>query len=85
MSAATPSALLDRLAASLGCSPEVFFGQAPNELSDMLELLTLWLATKDRPTRMRALAVLRGGPRQADMLDTDPALTRAMQSPGEVP
>ena len=53
--------VLERLADSLGCSSEVFSGQAPSDLSDTLELITLWMATKDRQLRMRALAVLRNG------------------------
>lgn len=62
--------LLNRLAESLGCSPEAFFNQGSHELSETLELLTLWMATEDRPTRMRALVVLRSGANSSNSLDT---------------
>lgn len=83
MSAATPSSLLDRLAASLGCSPEVFFGQNPNELTEMLELLTLWMATKDKLHRRWILEVLRVG--VSGTGGSDKGLARAMRPSDRVP
>jgi hypothetical protein len=83
MSAVTPSLLLDRLAASLGCSPEVFFGQNPNELSEMLELLTLWMATKDKLHRRWILEVLRAG--VSGTAASDEGLAHAMRPPNRGP
>ena len=83
MSVPEPSTLLNRIAAALGCSPEVFCRQNQGELAETLELLALWLETKDRPTRMRALMILRSRSGRAGA--SDGILTHATEPPDRVP
>lgn len=87
------NALLDRLAASLGCSTEAFSGQNRHELSETLELLNLWLALEEPQDRAKALSFLRNARTKAQALDEvrapipgEPvALAHAMQKPEKAP
>ena len=87
------NALLNRLAASLGCSTEAFSGQNQHELSETLELLNLWLALEEPQDRAKALSFLRNVRTKARALDevTAPtpgepvALAHAMQKPEKAP
>ncbi|MFK5595654.1 hypothetical protein ACFZ8E_01385 [Methylobacterium sp. HMF5984] len=87
------NALLDRLAASLGCSPEAFYGQNQHQLSETLELLNLWFALEEPQDRAKAMSFLRNAKTKARALDEvraptsgEPvALAHAMQKPEKAP
>lgn len=82
-------ASLNRLAAALGCSPEVFSNPPPSELGQTVELLSLWLAVKDVQDRAKVLLLLRKMSGRAEALSEiigqasgEPvALTSALQKP----
>lgn len=75
------TAVLDRLAASLGCSTEVFSNQAPHELSQTLELLSLWLGIEEGQNRAKALMLLRNMCAEAQASGEPVALSHAVQKP----
>jgi hypothetical protein len=75
------TAVLDRLARSLGCSTEVFSNQAPHELTHTLELLNLWLGIKEGQDRAKVLALLRNMCAKAQASGEPVALSHAMQKP----
>lgn len=73
--------MLDRLAASVGCSTEAFSDPTATQEGQTLEVLRLWLSVEDGQDRAKVLTLLRslGGNMQVSGESVD--LAHAMHKP----